>query len=187
MRGEETVRPYELRAQDTKALLQRLYRQLSSLVVEINLARMEASERAGPAFDGLRGLALAMCCGLLAAGAIAACTIAALAIVLPIWLAALAIGVLYGVAALAFGRWAQQRLAAAAEPSTSAIGSFFSSPASKYTVAEFGSRIELERRGIDETIAALEQKSDLLPPLRDSALALGSLGVAVGAIIRNEK
>jgi hypothetical protein len=39
---------------------------------------------------------------------------------------------------------------------------------------------------VDETIAALESKTDLLAPIKDTAMGLGSLGVAVTAIMRSE-
>jgi hypothetical protein len=53
------------------------------------------------------------------------------------------------------------------------------------TPGERRSRIESERRRVEETIAALEQKN-LFSPIRDTALGLGSLGVALGSIVRSK-
>ena len=168
--AEETVRPYELRAQNAKVLLRRLYRELAALIMEeAGLAKAAASERACTAAVALRGFVCSFVCAVLGLASVSACAIVGIAVVAPLWLAALVVGAVYIVAALAFGSWARRRFVKFTEPLVS---------------PEHRSRLELARRQIDETIAALERKTDLLPPLRDTALGLGSLGVAVAAIVR---
>jgi hypothetical protein len=61
------------------------------------------------------------------------------------------------------------------------------SPASAKTLEEQQADIAWTRRRIEETLTALEHKSDLLQPLRDTAVGVGALGVAVANIVREEK
>jgi hypothetical protein len=49
------------------------------------------------------------------------------------------------------------------------------------------SRVEWSREQIGQTLAALERKTDLVGPIRDTALGLGSLGVTLSSIVRAGK
>lgn len=185
---EPPVRPYELRAQTAKALLQRLYRDLSDLAKEeVELTKIEVHERAGILSGATRGLMFSAACGVVGVGAIAAFAIAALAFVLTIWLAALIVGAVLLVVAFAVGKSSQRRLSEATAPLRSTIGALAGSPTGKTTPAELQSQIEFTRRRLDETLSALEHKTDLVAPLRDTAFGLGSLGVAVSAIVRTSR
>jgi len=189
MQGEETAaHPYELRAQPSKALLQRLYRDVGALAMEeIELAKLEMHQRGAIAVAALRGLAFSAAFGTVALAAMTTCVIAALAYVIPLWLAALVAGVIDLAIALALGVLARQRLALLTEPLRSTIGALVGPPRANATPDELRSRIELTRRRLDETLSALERKTDLVAPMRDTALGLGSLGVALAAIVRSDK
>jgi hypothetical protein len=93
---------------------------------------------------------------------------------------------LFAVVALVFAASSRAKLAGVAQPMRSAIGSLIGPTASALTPAELQSRIELTHRQIRETIAALEQKTDLIGPIKDTAVGLGSLGVTISSILRNE-
>ena len=77
-----------------------LTRDLSLLVrQELELAKVEMTEKGKTAVPGLEMLGAAGAAGLMAAGALTACAVLVLAIFLPSWLAALVVGVvLAGVA-----------------------------------------------------------------------------------------
>jgi|HubBroStandDraft_4_1064222.scaffolds.fasta_scaffold00011_57 hypothetical protein len=182
---ETTVRPYELRAQPTKTLLQRLYRDVSDLAKEeIELTKIEVHERAGILSVATRGFAFAAFCGVVGVGALATFAIAALAYVVTVWLAALIVAVVLLGVAFAAAKSSQRRLADVAAPLRSTIGTLVGPPTGKKTLAELRSQIEFTRRHLDETLSALENKTDLVAPVRDTAFGLGSLGVAVSAIVR---
>jgi len=185
---EKVVRPYELRSRTAKALLQRLYRDIASLIVEeVDLAKVDVAQRSGALAGAAREFALSAAFGLLALGCLAACAIAAIAIVTAFWLAALIVGLLFVVAAFVFGAAAQRALADATKPASSTLCAFLSSADTDgVTIAERESRVEWARRQVAQDVAALEQKTDLLAPIRDTALGLGSLGVALSAIVRSQ-
>jgi uncharacterized membrane protein YqjE len=188
MSPEETpARPYELQAQSTKALLQRLYRDITNLVLEeVELAKVEIHERLGLAVTAMRGLVISAACAFVAMASLSACAIAALAYVAPVWLAALVVGLVALVAALGVAAWSRQSFAAASEPLRSTIGTFVGPPAGNATPDELRSRLEGTRKHLDGTLSALERKTDLVAPMRDTALGLGSLGVAMSSIIRSD-
>ena len=187
LKEETTVHPYELRAQPAKALLQRLYRDLSDLASEeVELAKVEIRERGATAIAALRGFVLSTACALVAMVSLAAFVVAALAYVVPIWVGALIVTVVYSVAALAIAAAARRRLAEGGESLRSTLGRLLGPPAGNATPEELQSRIERTRSHLDETLSALERKSDLMGPIRDTALGLGSLGVAMSAIVRND-
>jgi len=188
MLNQEPARPYEVRAQPSKTLLQRLYRDVSALAMnEIELAKVEMHDRGGIALEALRGFGLSAIFALVGAASVAACAIAALALVVALWLAALIVGAVALAIAFAAARMSQARLAGITEPLRSTIGYLIGPPNGKLTMDELRSRAEIDRRRIDETLSALEQKTDLVTPMRDTALGLGSLGVAIGAIVRNQE
>jgi Putative Actinobacterial Holin-X, holin superfamily III len=186
LQEEPLARPYELRAQNAKALLQRLYRNLSELVrEEIELARVEVRERGTTGAAAVQSLAFSTAFAFVGLASLAACAIAGLAYVLPLWLGALIVGVVSVGVAFGLARSAQHRFARVAQPMRSTLGKLFN-PLTNQTADELQSRIEVTRKQVDETIAALEQKTDLLAPMKDTAIGLGSLGVAVSAIVRSE-
>jgi hypothetical protein len=138
-----TVHPYELRAHNTKSLLQRLYHDLSTLVAEeVDLAKSEAHQRSSIALI---------------------------------------------VAALSLRAMAGRTLARATEPALSKLNVLLSPVKDSGTLAERRARIEWSQRQVDQTITALSHKTDILSLLRETAFGLGSLGVAVSALVRNDK
>jgi Flp pilus assembly protein TadB len=183
---EKTVHPYELRARTAKSLLQRLSREFSSLATEeVDLAKVEIIQRAGIAAIGLRGLAISTACGLLALACLTVAAIVALAIVTSVWVAALIVAALYAIAALVLGASARRVLERATEPAASNLCALVASvKADKLTLEERRSRVESSREQIGQTLAALERKTDLVAPIRDTALGLGSLGVTLSSIVR---
>jgi hypothetical protein len=182
----KTVHPYELRARGAKALLQRLYRDVNELIEEeVDLAKAEVAERRGIVTAAARSFVLASACGLLALACCAAAAIAGLATVMPAWAAALIVGVVFAVVAFALRSTAQRTFAKATEPARSRLGALLTPTASGGTLAEREARVDWTRRQVAQTLAAVEQKSDLLTPMRDTALGLGSLAVTLGAIVRS--
>jgi ABC-type multidrug transport system fused ATPase/permease subunit len=186
IREPETIHPYELRARSTKGLLQRLLAEVSTLVREEGeLAKAEAAERGAIAAVAARSFAFAAAFGLLALGCVTVCVIAALALVVNLWAAALIVSAVYAVAAFALRSVAMRTFARATEPALSKLQSILMPPSDGATIAERHARVEWTRRQVQQTTAALERKSDLLSPMRDTALGLGSIGVALGAIVRS--
>jgi hypothetical protein len=182
----ETIRPNELRARSTKALLQRLFAEVSTLVREEgDLAKAEAAERMSIAAVSARSFALSAACALLALGCASVCAIAALALVTSVWIAALVVAAVYGVAAFALRGVAMRTFARATEPALSKLQAILTPPSDGGSVAERHARVEWTRRQVQLTSAALERKSDLFSPIHDTALGLGSIGVALGAIVRS--
>jgi hypothetical protein len=189
MQSEETVvRPYELRAQTSRVLIQRLYREASSLVAEeFDLAKVEIRDRARTALAATRVLAFGAACVVVAIACIAACVVAALAYVLPVWLSALIVALAFSIIGFIAARLSQNSLAAVAAPLASTVGAVLQPPAGTASIAQRRSRIETARRGLDETLSALEHKTDLITPVRDTALGLGSLGIALSSIVRSDR
>jgi len=99
--------------------------------------------------------------------------------VVPLWAGVLIAGIVDLAIALAASLWAWQRLKMVSEPMRSAVGSLVGPPRADATPEELRRRIESTRQHLDETLSALEHKTDLFAPMRDTALVLGSLGVAV--------
>jgi tetrahydromethanopterin S-methyltransferase subunit C len=80
--------------------VKRLAEETSTLVrQELELARVEVTEKAKKTGFGLGELGAAGIAGLYALGALTACAIAALALVLPVWLSALIVAVVYAIVA----------------------------------------------------------------------------------------
>jgi len=183
---EKTVHPYELSARTAKSLLRRLSREFSSLVAdEVDLAKLEIIYRAGIAAIGLRGLAISMACGLLALACVSVAAIVGLATVTFVWVAALIVAALYAVGAFVFGASARRALARATEPAASNLCALATSvKADRLTLKERRSRVEWSRDQVEQTVAALERKTDLVAPIRDTALGLGSLAVTLSSIVR---
>ena len=185
MQQEEVARPYELRAQPAKALLQRLYRDVSDLATqEVELAKIEVHERAAVVSSAMRSLAFSAVYGVVGLAALAACVILLLGYVLALWFSALIVGIALLVVAVVTANASKRALLTVTEPLRSKLGALVGPPSGATTTAELESRIEYTRRHLDETLAALEHKTDLAGPVRETALGLGSLGVAVTAIAR---
>jgi hypothetical protein len=186
IREPETIRPYELRARSTKALLQRLLAEVSTLVREEgDLAKAEAAERGAIAVAAARTFALSAACTFLAAACASVFAIAALALVTSVWIAALIVAAVYAIAAFALRGLALRTFARATEPTLSKLQAILALSGDGVSIAERHERLEWTRRQVQQTTAALERKSDLLSPMRDTALGLGSIGVALGAIARS--
>jgi hypothetical protein len=183
-----TVHPYELRARNTKSLLQRLYREVATLVAEeVDLAKSEAHQRGAIALVAARTFAFSIACALVALICVSAAAIAALALVTSVWAAALIVAAILAVAALSLRATAGRALVRATEPAVSKLNVLLSPVEDGGTLAERRSRIEWSQRQVDQTITALSHKTDILSPLRETAFGLGSLGVAVSALVRNDK
>lgn len=188
IREETTMHPYELRAQPAKALLQRLYSDLSSLATEeVELVKIEIRERATIVSQASRGFAFAMACGLVTVACFAACAIAVLTTLLPFWSAALIVAVLSFAIGVAAAGGARERLAAATEPLRSTLGALVGPPRTKVAEDDLRARIEGTRRHLEETLSALEQNNDLVTPMRETALGMGSIGAALSSIARSDK
>jgi hypothetical protein len=161
--------PYELRAQPTKALLQRLYRDISTLAVEeVALGRIELAQRSTLAIGVVRSVAISTACGVLALACLGACAIGALALVVGLWGAALIVATVFLLAAAAFGVSARYAFARAVAPLPG--------------TQQLREHADWSRHKVEVTIAALEHKRDVVTPIRDTALGLSSLGVALGAM-----
>jgi hypothetical protein len=182
----KTVHPYELQARSAKGLLQRLYRDLSTLIAqEVDLAKAEGSERGSEAIVAARSFALSGACGLLALACFAACAIAALSIAIGLWGAALVMAAAFAAAAALFRASALRGFARVTAPAMSKLNALIAPAAFEGTLAERRSRVEWTRQQVDLTIAALERKTDLIVPMRDTAFGMGSIGVALSAIARS--
>lgn len=187
MMAHETRIPhhYELGAQPAKSLLQRLFREAASLITqEADLIKAEAAERWTEAVGAAKSFVLAGTCGLLALVCLSACAITLLTIVIGFWAATLVVGLLYGVATVALAMTAVRTVTRMSRPFRSTLGALLKPPRADLTIVERESRVESTRDQVGQTIAALERKTDLVSPIRDTALGLGSLGVTLGAIAR---
>jgi hypothetical protein len=83
---------------------------------EIELAKVELSEKGRIAGQAAGLLGAAAVIALLAGGALTACLILLLNLVMDAWLAALIVGVMYAIAAAVIGLRGKQRLEAAKPP-----------------------------------------------------------------------
>jgi hypothetical protein len=177
--------PYELRARSAKTLLQRLYRDASSLVVEeLQLAQAELAERSAVAVAAVRSSMLAVACALLCLACVAAALIAALAAAVGFLPAALIVGLLFALATFAFGVLARRNLSRVTAPALSRLSALLPADTNA-SLAERRARVEWTRRQVAQTYTALEQKTDMVAPLRDTALGIGALGVTLSAIARD--
>jgi hypothetical protein len=177
--------PYELRARTAKVLLRRLYREMSTLAAdEAALAKIELAQRGTSVAGATRSFALALACGVVGLTCIAAAVVAALGTVVGLFSAAVVVGVLLVIAAFTYAGSGRTALTKAGSPFISKLG-LLTEPVDGVPPAERRERVEWTRRQVAETIAALEQKSDVLAPVRDTILGLGALGVALGSIVRS--
>lgn len=90
----------DLRHESTADLLKQLADETTTLVKqELELAKVEMTEKGKEAGRGVGMFGAAGIVGLLALGALTACFIAALDTAMPLWLAALVVAVVYGAIA----------------------------------------------------------------------------------------
>jgi uncharacterized membrane protein YqjE len=107
----------ELRRRPTSQLVKDLSSQASTLVrKEIELAKVEMTEKGKKAGVGAAALAAAAVAGLLALGALSAFLVLALDSVMPNWAAALCVTALWAVVAVGAGLFGRQKLAEAGKP-----------------------------------------------------------------------
>jgi hypothetical protein len=183
----KAIHPYELRARSAKVLLQRMYRELSALIAEeVDLAKAEAAARTHSLKDAVRSFAFAAVCGFIGLACVCTAVIVALAAVVTLWASALIVGALLVIAAFALQARGRTALDRATEPLASKL-SMLTVPLDARTLAERQERVAWTRRQVNETMAALEQKTDIIAPLRDTALGLGALGVTLGTIVRHNE
>jgi uncharacterized membrane protein YqjE len=104
----------ELKSESLPQLLRQLADQTTTLVrQEIDLAKVELTQKVQAAQAGAVMLGVAGVCALGALGAFTACVILALALVLPAWAAAIIVCVVYAVVALIAAQSAKHKLAGA--------------------------------------------------------------------------
>jgi Flp pilus assembly protein TadB len=129
-----------------------------------------------------------MACALLALACLSVAAIVGLATVTVLWVAALIVAGLYVVAALVFGAAARRSLARATQPAASNLWALVSCiKKDGLSLDERCARAQWTREQIGQTLDALERKTDLVAPIRDTALGLASLGVTLGSIARTDK
>lgn len=178
-----TSNDHELHAQTAKVLLKRLYRNLSELVAdEVDLAKAESHALRTAA----RSFAISLVCGGLAIACLSVCAIALLTNVVSLWVAALLVATVYAIAGLVLRLIAGRHFEHVADSMQSALQALAKPVDPDLTLDERRARAEWTRKQVAETIAALEQKTDVVAPLRDTAFGLGSMGVALGAIARSQ-
>jgi hypothetical protein len=187
MNGNDIPQPNELRSQPARSLLQRLFHDLSSLVhQEYQLVKTEVAEKRGPIFQAAGSLGLAAALGLLALGCVTVAIVAELSVSIGLPLAALIVGIAYALIAGILGLLFQRSLAADGLTLTHASGQLPKGRPTTKTIAEQEADIIWTRRRIEESLTALERKSDLVQPLRDTAVGMGALGVALANIVRED-
>ena len=107
----------DARDQSIGELVKDLAGETSTLVrQEIDLAKVEMTERGKRMGKGAGILGAAALVGLLAAGALTACLIAALDLAMPTWLAALIVTVVFAVIAAALAMAGRKQIQEAAPP-----------------------------------------------------------------------
>jgi putative superfamily III holin-X len=180
------AQPNELRTQPARSLLLRLFRDVTTLAVqEYQLARTElgAHQRVVTRLAWAAWFAVAL--GTLALGALTVAGVAALALTVGLPLAALIFGVVYAAIAVGVTAYVQREIARGTDlilPRTTA--QFPKQKPSPKSLDEQESSLAWTRHLVEEDLAALERKSDLVQPLRDTAVGVGALGVAVANIVR---
>jgi hypothetical protein len=187
MNGDHAPQPNELRSQAARSLLLRLFNDLSSLAhQEYQLVKTEFVEKRGPIVRAGSSLALGAALGVLGLGCLTLAGVAALAIPLGVPLAALFVGVAYILVAAILGLFVQRSLETDGLTLTHASGQLPKSRPTTKSIAEQEADLVWTRRRIEESLTALERKSDLVQPLRDTAIGMGALGVAVANIVRED-
>ncbi|MGB6984479.1 MAG: phage holin family protein [Candidatus Aquilonibacter sp.] len=177
------AQPNELRAQTAKVLLNRLYRNLSELVAdEVDLAKAESHALTAAA----REFAVSMVCGVLALACLSVSAIVLLASTTSLWIAALIVAGIYAIVGATVRLIAREHFRRAADTMFSSLRALLNKPSdADLTLDERRARVEWTRGQVAQTMAALEQKTDLIAPLRDTVRDLSSMGVALIGIARS--
>jgi uncharacterized membrane protein YqjE len=183
------AQPNQLRSQPARSILLRLFNDLGTLAnQELSLVRTEIAQKRGPLVRAATSLGLAIAFGVVALICVSAALIAFLTAYLSLPLAALIVGAVYAIVAAIAASTVQRAIHADGGLGLSHSGSQLlpkSRPTTK-TLGEQEADIAWTRRRIEETLTALERKSDLAQPLRDTAVGMGALGVAVANIVRED-
>ena len=178
------AQPDELRAQTAKVLLSRLYRNLSELVAdEVDLAKAESHELSAAA----REFAISAVCGGFALACVSVSAIAFLASIVGLWFAASIVAAIYAIVAAVLRLTAGEHFERVADTTLSGLRALVKPGDADLTLDERRARVEWTRKQVAETMTALEQKTDIIAPLRDTALGLESMGIALGAIARSDR
>jgi uncharacterized membrane protein YqjE len=179
------AQPNELRSQPARSILMRLFGDMSSLVhQEFQLVRTELGQKRGAMGRAAVAGVLAVQLGLLALVCVTVAVVAELSVALGLAYAALVVAVLYAAIAFVLARQVRRGLASEQLLLTTSGGQLPKSAPSTKTIPEQLADLDWTRRRIDETLTALERKNDLVQPLRDTAVGVGALGVAVANIVR---
>jgi hypothetical protein len=181
--------PTDLRAHNAETLLRRLFRDVASLArMETRLAQTELTSKAAVAKSALGLLSLSAASGVVAALCAAAALVMLLGPLVGYWVVLLVLALAFASAAFAFSARAHRSVACAGGllPSATAAQIFGAPDSSHKPLTEQEAEIAWTRRQIDESIVSLENKTDLVPSVRNSALSLGSLSMAVAAIVRQK-
>jgi len=183
------AQPNELRSQPARSLLLRLFDDLTGLMnLEYQLVKTEITQQHGVVARAAQAFGWSLAFALVAVACLAGAAIAELAAPLGLPLAAVAVGLVTAIVAFVLRLMVMRTGREVASSLGHASGRFLpASPASAKTLEEQQADIAWTRRRIEETLTALEHKSDLLQPLRDTAVGVGALGVAVANIVREEK
>jgi hypothetical protein len=187
MNGDSTPQPNELRSQGARSLLLRLFNDLSTLVSqEYQLVKTEVAQKRGPMVRAGSSLAISGALGVLGLACLTVAGVSELAIPLGLPLAALLAGIPYLLVAAILGLLFWRSFTSDQLTLTHASGQLPKSRPSTKTIAEQEADLIWTRRRIEETLTALDRKSDLVQPLRDTAFGMGALGVAVANIVRED-
>jgi hypothetical protein len=187
MEAYSQAQPNELRSQAARSLLLRLFNDLGAMVKqEYQLVKTEVVQKRGLVRQAAFSLGFASAIGLLAATCLTVAIVAELAIPLGLPLAALIVGVAYGIIAAILGFVFRRMLVSEGLAFSHATGQLPKPLPTTKTLDEQEADLAWTRRRIEETLTALERKSDLGTPLRDAAVGMGALSVAVANIVRAE-
>ena len=110
-------REQDLHELPVSELLKKLSHEMALLVrQELELAKVEISQKGKQAGKGVGMFGAAGMAGMLALGALTACIIAALSLAMAVWLAALIVAIVYGIVAFVLAQVGKAKLKEAAPP-----------------------------------------------------------------------
>jgi len=176
LQTERPVQPSDRRACTAKTLIQRLQSDVYSLAgQELEVAKLEAAERVDAAASGLRNASIAYAFGLLGIAALTVCGIVVLASVIGLAASALVLAVVYVIAASVFVVKSGKGIARLTRPIDWS---------GRDTDAR--DRLDWTRSRIAANLSELERKTDVVAPLRETALGMGSRAVALNAIVKEK-
>ena len=152
------------------------------------MTRLELARKADAALKSAGKLGAAAVFGFVALICLSLAMVAALDNYLPQWGAALIVAALFGIVALILAGSARAGLSNVKGFSRAHTARRLMRPGkASQSLEDVEARVEVTRARIEESLVALDLKTDLLTPLRDTAVGLGSLGAAVAAILRANK